>query len=71
MICTFRSAESVCKVPAFKEEKDRDPLILCNKNGQTGIHVALECGKAERAIILLKVSKGIFNDAIDLGCSTR
>lgn len=39
---------------ALTDEKDRDPLILCNNRNQTALHVAMECDQAERAIILLK-----------------
>ena len=39
---------------------ERDPLIQRNRDGLTGIHLAMKEGKHERAIILLKVSKCMY-----------
>ena len=38
----------------------RDALILQDRNGLTGMHLALMDGKHERALMLLKVSKCMY-----------
>ena len=63
MICgmisyTSRKNRTIKKVPSLKDEAKRDPLILQGRGDLTGIHLAIQCGKHERAIILLEVSRG-------------